>query len=677
MSLRNPVKHIVEAYIELTEKYPGKKITKAFFIEQTGLLDNLIIYHFGTFEELKRQAGQTPTRADKKLINSVAKHSEVRANRSDIILERGNYAEQYIRKDSSRYKTILVASDLHDKEIDPFFLRVMLDTAKRTQPDVIALGGDIFDLPEFGKYNVDPRDWDAVGRIKFAHANILGPLRNNAPDAQIDLIEGNHECVSLETEIKTDTGWVKASDITSEHKIASFNIDSRKISYDKPVALTRSHNREIFKLETLYKRERITENHRIMLDGELKHLSTVTGRITGKNLTQTIKSEPQDVMEMDEDIVQLAVWLMARGTVHHYGPVDYMVSFRDLNSLQKRKIKNIINGIRGVKWEEKREEVFIFGPALNGVLEVITGKTILRDNTRIHTLPEWFDKLPVRFGNVVAKELTVLSRLSFMSHYTSIYKGYNHNTAEQLQWFLSTRGVSCTVRKLPRGEYTFIFNDTEYMEYMRGGKVTIKADGVETVACIQTINGTLITRLDGRINYTGNCRLVKHLADFSPATRAILGDLHEMTLGDLFGLTKFNINYIAKADLKSFTEKDHKRELTHNYKVYYDSFMVHHFPHARNMGIPGVNGHHHSHVVWPMFNIHAGQYEWHQLGAGHKRYATYCEGEKWHNGFALAHIDTLTKTVNIEYIPITTFAVVGGKFYHRETSEIIIPHSGV
>jgi hypothetical protein len=99
--------------------------------------------------------------------------------------------------------------------------------------------------------------------------------------------------------------------------------------------------------------------------------------------------------------------------------------------------------------------------------------------------------------------------------------------------------------------------------------------------------------------------------------------------------------------------------------------MVHHFPHARHMGVPGVNGHHHSHVVWPMYNVHMGEYEWHQLGAGHKRKASYCEGERWHNGFAIVHIDTLTKTANIEYIPITSFAVVGGKMYVREPSEII------
>lgn len=54
------------------------------------------------------------------------------------------------------------ACDLHDKEIDPFFLRVLIDTTKRAQPDVIVLNGDIFDLPEFGKYTIEDREQELL-----------------------------------------------------------------------------------------------------------------------------------------------------------------------------------------------------------------------------------------------------------------------------------------------------------------------------------------------------------------------------------------------------------------------------------------------------------------------------------------------------------------------------------
>ncbi|MCY1559947.1 hypothetical protein D9M68_970330 [compost metagenome] len=51
--------------------------------------------------------------------------------------------------------------------------------------------------------------------------------------------------------------------------------------------------------------------------------------------------------------------------------------------------------------------------------------------------------------------------------------------------------------------------------------------------------------------------------------------------------------------------------------------------------------------------------------------ASYCDAEKWDMGFLLAHVDTEKKLVNQEYIPVTDFAVVGGKFYYRMTKELV------
>lgn len=336
---------------------PERVVTRNYFRNHSAISESTWNRFFGTFEEFKRQAGVKLSRQQHGLERNIAKHASVDHYRR-MNIERQDWAERYVRTDASRFKTVLVCSDLHDIEIDPFYLRVLVDTARRAQPDVIALVGDIFDLPEFGKYGVDPREWDVVGRIKFAHENILRPLREACPEAQIDFIEGNHEA-----------------------------------------------------------------------------------------------------------------------------------------------------------------------------------------------------------------------------------------------------------------------------------------------------------------------RLLRQLADATPALRAVLSDLHGFTVGKLLGLEQFEINYIAKADLSAWTKRDFEKELANNYKVYFDSFLCHHFPHARNMGLPGVNGHHHRHQVWSEFSPIYGPYEWHQLGAGHIRSASYCEGERWHNGFALVNIDTEKHSTAIDYVPVTDFAVSGGKWYYRAPSE--------
>lgn len=676
---RKTKEECLAAFNKLQAALPdGKTVTRDAYRKDSGIPAADWEYHFGTFAELKRSAEVVDTRADAKLKNAIAKTVAV-SRRDAVAKERAGYADVYTRTDSSRYKTMLVGSDLHDKEIDPFWLRVFVDTARRVQPDNITLGGDVFDLPEFGRYNVDPREWDAVGRIKFAHQNIFKPLREAAPDAQFDLIEGNHECITPDTEVLTTLGWMTAGNyaaLKAKPPIASFDLVDHNITYNRPVAVATQGGREVFEVKSTFKHERITSNHNLVTKvGTLKSLEAFGDNLNGDDLLYAL-SRPDDdhtITNMDANLVRLAVWVITHATINQTeGDYKYWLSFNHAPSRIKRRIKAVVQRIHGINWIEVKNGIEVEGPALAGILELITGMEHIPTGTRWNDVPDWFERLANHYGEIVAEELTWASTQGFMAPRTSYYKGWGHDMGEALQWFMVQRNVPCAMKKLPMGQYVLVFNETGKLERWRGKPVKKQVYyRYGDVVSIQTKDGTLITRVEGKINFTGNCRLVKHLADFSPATRAILGDLHGMTIGDLFGLKDFEINYVAKADLKAYSAKEHDRELQNNYRIYHDNVLVHHFPHARHMGMPGVNGHHHSHQVWPMFNIHQGAYEWHQLGAGHKRSASYCEGERWHNGFALIHIDTLTKSVNIEYVPVTNMAVVGGKFYTREPHEVI------
>lgn len=335
---------------------PGQNITRLRFREITGIADSVWSVHFGTFEEFKRQAGLQLNRGQHQLERNIARHVSVDHYRQ--FNERHDYADRYTRPANGKYFTIIGCSDLHDIECDPFFLRAFITAAKMLQPNVINFGGDIFDLAEFGKYSVDPREWDAVGRIRHVHKHIFAPVREACPNATIDFVEGNHEL-----------------------------------------------------------------------------------------------------------------------------------------------------------------------------------------------------------------------------------------------------------------------------------------------------------------------RLLRHLADATPALRSILSDLMGLTVADLFGLKEFEINYIAKGDLAAYSQKSQKDEAGKSYKIYEDALLVHHHPHARSWGLPGWNGHHHHWRVFREKNALRGAYQWMQLGCGHKLDASYCEGEFWDMGFVIAHINRETKAVNFEYIPVTDTAVVGGVYLERGADE--------
>ncbi len=343
---------------EIAEKTPDRVITRNFFRINSDISESTWNRYFGTFHEFKRAANIILSRHAHTLERSIAKHSSKDVQREMNIDKRG-YEDKYDRPAGTRYRDILVGSDIHDKMCDPFYRRLFIETAARLQPDVICLKGDIFDLPEFSKYTVDPREWSPIDRITWVH-EFLAELREVCPDARIDLIEGNHEF-----------------------------------------------------------------------------------------------------------------------------------------------------------------------------------------------------------------------------------------------------------------------------------------------------------------------RLLRHLSESTPALQQILSDLHGFTVSSLLGLDEFEVNLIARADLTAFTERDIKSEIGKNYKVYFESVLAHHYPTGRQMGFPGWSGHHHKHIVWPFYSPTYGSSEWHQVGCGHRREASFCDGAIWANGFLIAHVDTQTTHTAFEYIELRDHAVIGGRWYERQDDETL------
>lgn len=350
---------------KLATANPTISISRNFYRVHGTFSESAWGQHCGTFEEFKRQAGLKHTRQQHQMERHVARHASVDHYRA-MNEERRSYGDTYLRpKESGRFKTYIIASDLHDEEMDPFFRRVLIDTIRRVEPEVFCIGGDGLDLPEFGKYGVDPREWGPTRRIKYMH-KFLEDIREVQPDLQIDWLEGNHEY-----------------------------------------------------------------------------------------------------------------------------------------------------------------------------------------------------------------------------------------------------------------------------------------------------------------------RMLRHLGDETPALKVVLEELHGMTIRKLLGLDRYQVNYIAKADLAAYNQRDIQKEVGRNYHIYNDCLLVHHFPDGRNFKLPGVNGHHHKHISWPEFSPVYGAYEWHQLGCGHRRDASYCSGEKWHMGFMIANVDTLTRQVNFDYVPVTDFAVSGGHWYTREKGERVVPETRI
>ena len=341
---------------EVVLEDPDRVVSRNYFNQVSGISESTWNRYFGTFEEFKRQANIILSRGARQMELHISKHAS-RDPMEPFNEEKRSFEGKYVRDNDNRWGTVLVGSDFHDIDCDDFVRRVFIDTAARLQPDVIFLNGDMLDLPEFGKYSVDPRTWDVTTRIKWIH-EFLRDLREASPESHIIYLEGNHEF-----------------------------------------------------------------------------------------------------------------------------------------------------------------------------------------------------------------------------------------------------------------------------------------------------------------------RILRHLAEATPALKTVLADLHGFTVSKLLGLDEFEVEYVGKADLRAWTNKDVSKELHANTYLLWNQLIGDHFPTGIKQGVPGWNGHHHQLKVTPMYSRVYGASQWVQLPSGHVANAEYCNGEKWNTGFLIVHADRQTKHSVFEPIEVRDFCCVGGKYYYRTPEE--------
>jgi UDP-2,3-diacylglucosamine pyrophosphatase LpxH len=137
------------------------------------------------------------SRTQRHLEKHIAKHAALDESRMFYRLEVEPWVGKYAKYDQYQpdgsMKKILFAADFHDIDSDLFCLEVFIDTCKVEQPDIISLVGDVFDMYEFSHFDRDPRKVNLRARIEFVRDRIFKRLRKACPNAQIDLLIGNHE----------------------------------------------------------------------------------------------------------------------------------------------------------------------------------------------------------------------------------------------------------------------------------------------------------------------------------------------------------------------------------------------------------------------------------------------------------------------------------------------------
>jgi predicted phosphodiesterase len=185
---------VVEDLRRVQEEHPNKSISRNFYRMHGTYSEKTWSRYFGTMEEFRSEAKLQLNRSGRKLEKDIARHASLDEQRRYYRLQIEPWVGKYTKAESRKGMVkLVVGSDFHDIEVDLFALNVFIDTCKVEQPDIIVLNGDIFDMYEFSRFDRDPRKINLRARFEFVHNQIFARLRAVCPNAQIDLIIGNHE----------------------------------------------------------------------------------------------------------------------------------------------------------------------------------------------------------------------------------------------------------------------------------------------------------------------------------------------------------------------------------------------------------------------------------------------------------------------------------------------------
>jgi hypothetical protein len=162
---------------------------------QLGRFPEIIVTDvFGNHEEFQRAAGLRDLRNTTRVRNRAARlhtHQQI-ADYAERELK--PYQHKFGACGASRLR-VAIGSDFHSWFVDPFALRVFLDTIKLTRPNVVVLNGDVFDFPQISSHRKLPGHFhlNLHQEIVFGREHILRAVREAAPDAVIYFVIGNHE----------------------------------------------------------------------------------------------------------------------------------------------------------------------------------------------------------------------------------------------------------------------------------------------------------------------------------------------------------------------------------------------------------------------------------------------------------------------------------------------------
>jgi len=343
------------------------------------------------------------------------------------------------------------------------------------------------------------------------------------------VIEGNHECVHKDTDILTNKGWLNIKNIV-ENKIDckpyTYNIQNNKIELDNILEYHKKYQEDMIYIKTNNTEQIVSLNHDVLINNikikakDLYNNKDKYIQLLHKSIKPCGLLESNDY-NISDDWLKLLVWVVTDGCLvdanknkNGYAP-KLRVQFKLSKERKIKELTSLLNNMN-IKYSIK-----IATKSGSNILQPYLIRIYGDDCRKIFSyfpngkiFPDFFKNLSYKQAEIVIKTISITDGCTTnqrINYYSS--EILNNNIISEMcvknNYCFSL--VSIHKCGFNSNKLRYVYRITQNWDWIK------KLNNIEKISyndysyCLTTNNGTLITKINGKVAFTGNCHIRRYV----------------------------------------------------------------------------------------------------------------------------------------------------------------------
>ena len=476
------------------------------------------------------------------------------------------------RKTSNKkknFKAYLIIADTHVPHQNDIAVKAVLNMMEDYAFDGFVVLGDYMDMAPISHWLHDKNKRKSLEGMRMKEDYTVGNMLLDEFDKRLPkkcdkrFFWGNHSFVK-DTEVLTDKGWIKIQNIefTKQYKIAQFDIETKQISFANPEMLTYHPEPYVIKIEGHNTCQVVDPLHHVIVDDKkVLAKDLLNTEIKEKQLPLRCYAKNRGVDFTDNEL-KLITWIIMDATVVDRSKRENTDAKRIQFKLsKKRKIEDLCFLLKEMKIPYTLKPATKSGDnVLQPYLIRIYGKEAkkyFKIVTKNKVFPRDFKNLNLEQFKVVLDVIAKTDGQKVSSNKIT-WKTINKHNADIIQESAIKNGYLCSINE-KQGVSGFKNGKTQYHVYIKKQLVAsyklkiVKEKYNDNIYSITMPKGTIVTRYNGKVAFTGNCDWYHQFIEKYPMLDGLFNPTIELKLKERGYKVYEDLNHIERIGRLSLT----------------------------------------------------------------------------------------------------------------------------